>query len=520
MPMKRLRTKIIAVLLLAVLLPVLPLSYLVYTLVNQSYRVGVNPQVSQALENGFYFSRELYNLQRRHLTFILEQAAPRLTEGQDFGQVMRILQQTGLDTAFWKPFFVGTFSAEGEVIWESGGEDSQAFTVPRQLFRELRPEQEKVVLSDRTRNIFQAVVARGKGNQRRFLLLAAHMNPRFLRQTNQLLQVHQVYQTLNLTRHSLPRSFLFAFVALTLLFLSFIIAAGIWISARLTAPLSLLVEGTEEIGRGNLDYRIPETGREDETTRLIRHFNRMAEALQKNQQRLIYLEKMAMWQQIARKLAHEIKNPLTPIQLTLQQLVDQYDDSNPQYRQLLTECSQIINEEIGSLRRLVAEFSRFGRLPQLRLEANDLNQLVGEVAALYGERIHLELAEGLPRFPFDRDRLRRVLINLIENAQQADAENQPITIRTIRDGEFVQLEVSDRGRGIAPEHLERIFEPYFSTRKEGMGLGLAITRLIVEEHNGSIRVESRPGEGTTFFIRLPLVPRQGAPDLNLQSESK
>jgi nitrogen fixation/metabolism regulation signal transduction histidine kinase len=330
------------------------------------------------------------------------------------------------------------------------------------------------------------------------------MDPRFLEQADENLRVYQVYRTLDLNRHFLPRQFLYAFVALTLIFLSLMVLVGAWISARLTAPVSALLTGMEEIGRGNLDFRLPEPTGKDETARLIKHFNRMAAALQENQQRLIYLEKMAMWQQIARKLAHEIKNPLTPIQLTLQQLVDQYDDSNPQYRELLQECSQIINEEIGSLRRLVTEFSRFGRMPELKVQPGDLNQLIQEVSSLYGERIQLNLEDSLPALPFDRDRLRRVLINLIANAIQADPQGQPIRIQTRRQNGMVEITVSDKGKGIPPDHLQRIFEPYFSTRKEGMGLGLAITRMIVEEHHGEIRVESRPGEGTTFFIRLPI----------------
>ncbi len=502
--MKRIRTKIITVLLLTVLLPVIPLSYLVYTLLNQSYRVGVNPQVSQALEDGFFFSRELYNLRRRQLAFALELATPELLQQhRDSLRVLRTLYRAGLDTTFWQPLYLGYFSGDGSPQWQVSFHSSGSFPVQTHLFQQFEGEQRSLVFSNRAHNLFQAVV-QIPGSPAHFLLLAARMDSDFLKKADENLRVYQVYRTLDLSRHFLPRQFLAAFVALTLVFLSLMVLAGAWISARLTAPVSALLTGMEEIGRGNLNFRLPEPTGKDETARLIRHFNRMAAALQENQQRLIYLEKMAMWQQIARKLAHEIKNPLTPIQLTLQQLVDQYDDSNPQYRELLQECSQIINEEIGSLRRLVTEFSRFGRMPALQMQPGDLNQLIQEVSSLYGERIQLELADSLPALLFDRDRLRRVLINLIENAIQADPQNQPIRIRTRRYNGMVEFSVSDKGKGIPPEQLQRIFEPYFSTRKEGMGLGLAITRMIVEEHRGEIQVESRPGGGTTFFIRLPV----------------
>lgn len=502
--MKRMRTKIIIILLFAVLLPAIPLSFLVYDLVNQSYRVGVNPQVAQALENGLIFSKQLYNLQRKLLSDDLERFSEAIASSPDGGKAAAGRFRT--DSTFWKLLSLGLTDNQGNWRWRHSFIGEEPPPLDRRILKQFQsPGQRRLIASDRAKNLFVAVQKILQGDRPvGYLVLQARLKEEFLNRADHTLKVHQIYQTLDLNRHSLPHSFLYAFIAFTLILLSLVVGVGIWISARITAPLTLLVKGTAEIGRGNLDFRLPDSRRNDEFGQLITHFNRMAGELKANQQRLIYLEKMAAWQQMARKLAHEIKNPLTPIQLTLQQLVDQYDDSNPEYRRLLHECSGIINEEIGSLRRLVSEFSEFGRMPELDVQSGNLNRLIGEVSKLYGERIRLSLDERIPDFPFDHDRMRRVLINLIENALQADPQHRPVEIRTEMQEATVRLTVSDRGTGIAPEQLSRIFEPYFSTKKEGMGLGLAITRLIVEEHGGSITVESRVGQGSTFIINLPL----------------
>ena len=336
-----------------------------------------------------------------------------------------------------------------------------------------------------------------------FLVLRARLNDVYLAQSDHLLQVHQIFQTLHVARSSLLKSFLYTFIAIALVLLSVVVIFGMWISARITSPISLLVKGTAEVGKGNFDYQLPQLKRRDEIGKLIEHFNQMARQLKINQERMIYLEKMAAWQQMARKIAHEIKNPLTPIQLTIQQLLDKYPDKQDDYGQLLSECAGIINEEIGSLRNLVTEFSEFGKLPELKMEVGNLNELIREIGPLYGDRLKLNLASDLPDFTFDRDRIRRVLINLIENAIQADPQDHPVQVSTSLSGNRLTLIVEDQGAGISPTELGRIFEPYFSTKSGGTGLGLAITRLIVEEHNGKISVNSTPGEGTQFMIEFP-----------------
>ena len=245
----------------------------------------------------------------------------------------------------------------------------------------------------------------------------------------------------------------------------------------------------------------------DEVGDLVHSFNTMITTLKEKQDQVVSLEKMAAWREIARILAHEIKNPLTPIQLTVQHMKDKYEGDDPEYGKLLEECSEIVTDEIESLRTLVREFSEFARMPKLSLSPGDLNELVEEVRKLYpNNNISLELERTLPELHFDHEKMRRVIINLIENGLDSINEKGvgDIQIRTSLEDKMAVIHYSDTGNGIPNEIREKIFEPYFSTKKSGMGLGLAIVKRIIEEHGGSISIESIEGKGTTFKIELPV----------------
>jgi nitrogen fixation/metabolism regulation signal transduction histidine kinase len=227
------------------------------------------------------------------------------------------------------------------------------------------------------------------------------------------------------------------------------------------------------------------------------------------------LERVAAWRDLARGLAHEIKNPLTPIQLAVQQLGDRYPRAPPgsapsagrdEYRALLDECVEIVNEEVAALRRLVKEFSEFARLPEPRPEPGDLGALAEEVVRLYGEERAARAGGGEVPATFDPGDLKRALINLVDNglaACRAAGRPERVEIAAEPYGAGARIRVTDGGAGIAPENLARIFEPNFSTKTEGMGLGLALVEGIVRGHGGTVAVDSRPGEGAMFTIELP-----------------
>jgi two-component system nitrogen regulation sensor histidine kinase NtrY len=235
----------------------------------------------------------------------------------------------------------------------------------------------------------------------------------------------------------------------------------------------------------------------------------MVAALRENRTELARAERERAWQEMARQVAHEIKNPLTPMQLSAQFLRRAYDEGAADLDEVLRECTDAIVEQVEGLRRIANEFSAYARLPVVRREPTNLNAPLEEALTLFepampdGIEVIRELAGDMPSALLDSEQIRRVAINLIRNAVDAMGEEGTLTVRSGWNEEGVWLQVSDTGEGIAPEVQERLFEPYFSTKTDGTGLGLAITRSIVDAYGGTLTVDSRPEEGTSMTAQFP-----------------
>lgn len=225
---------------------------------------------------------------------------------------------------------------------------------------------------------------------------------------------------------------------------------------------------------------------------------------------LMKAQRMAAWREVARRIAHEIKNPLTPIQLSAQRLRKRYLERLRGDGEVFDECTQTIVKQVEELKAMVNEFSNFARMPASNPTPNHLNEIVQETLILFREAhrdVQFEFVPSdLPVFNLDRDQMKRVLMNLIKNSLAAIDTGGEIRIQTSYDPhlQIVRLEVSDNGCGIRDEDKSRLFEPYFSTRKSGTGLGLTIVNAIVSDHNGYIRVRDNRPKGTTFVIELPV----------------
>lgn len=224
---------------------------------------------------------------------------------------------------------------------------------------------------------------------------------------------------------------------------------------------------------------------------------------------LIKAQKLAAWTEAARRIAHEIKNPLTPIRLAAERLRVKHREGDPELGALLEESVAIIVREVGKMQNLVDEFSRYARMPGPQLAATAVAGLVSEVAALYrdvkpGVAIHQALAPGIGEIWVDAEQLRRVLINLLDNALEATEPPGAVEIRGERRGERLVIEVADSGSGIPEADREKLFLPFFSRKKRGTGMGLAIVQRIVSDHNGSIRVSANSPHGAIFTLELPV----------------
>jgi two-component system, NtrC family, nitrogen regulation sensor histidine kinase NtrY len=288
-----------------------------------------------------------------------------------------------------------------------------------------------------------------------------------------------------------------------------------WGAARVTRPVQKLVVAAHEVSQGNWNARVDAHGR-DEIGQLSKSFNQMTTQLVEQRERLVQVERVAAWRELARRLAHELKNPLFPLQTTVENLQRAREQNSPQFDEVFRESTGIMLGEIDNLKAIVSRFSDFAKMPQPELAAVNLNEIVRTVVKLFEAQFgavgrppitpELHLEENLPIIQADATLLHRAIENLILNAMDAMPAGGVLMLRTQKIEGGVSLEVSDTGTGLTPEESERIFTPYYTSKQHGSGLGLAIVQAIVADHGGRISVESESGVGTSFHIELPATP--------------
>ena len=285
-----------------------------------------------------------------------------------------------------------------------------------------------------------------------------------------------------------------------------------WSAARVTRPVEQLALAAQSVAAGNWDTRVDVPGN-DEVAQLADSFNLMTTELLTQKERLVQTERVAAWRELARRLAHELKNPLFPLQLTVENLVRARLRSPEQFDEVFRESSRTLLAEISNLKAIIGRFSEFSKMPPPQLQKVSVNELVRGVAQLFQAQLQapgrapitckLELDERIPMIPADSELLHRAISNLVLNAMDAMPKGGTLTLRTkTADGKII-VEVADTGSGLTREECERIFTPYYTSKQHGTGLGLAIVQSVVSDHGGRISVKSEPGEGTTFVIELP-----------------
>jgi nitrogen fixation/metabolism regulation signal transduction histidine kinase len=288
--------------------------------------------------------------------------------------------------------------------------------------------------------------------------------------------------------------------------------AGIWASSFLTRRITALVATARKVSDGQLDARVALRGH-DELAELGGAFNTMLDDLGQARTQLVYHQRMSVWQDVARRLAHEIKNPLTPIRLAVQQCVSSYKGDDPRFSQLLVDTGEIVEEEIESLRRLVDTFRTLGALPKVAKAPIALDELIEELKLdpEVAARVTLQPPDHPVTVRADKLLLKRVLANLVENAIHAGEEagtTGGVAIGWTADPErdIVTITVDDHGNGVADANRESIFEPYVTTKTTGTGLGLAIARKLAIEHGGDLVLAAAraPTGGARFIVSLPL----------------
>lgn len=274
----------------------------------------------------------------------------------------------------------------------------------------------------------------------------------------------------------------------------------IFILYKITKPLKDLQTATAKIRDGDFSVHLPPSGIK-EMRLLQQSFNDMSHELENTQQKLLSAEKEMIWKELSRMLAHEIKNPLTPIQLSIQRLEEKFDSDEGKFKQIFPEALRIINQEVNNLRELVQSFSNFAKITIPDMTVFDPALVIERIVEpyLHNYQIVLDLTRDR-RIQFDETHFYQIITNMLQNAVDASKPTDEIRITVKESNNYIVIEIKDRGTGIDSQDLPHIFDPYFSRKKRGTGLGLAVVKRLCEGNSAYLRVKSKKNEGTTFEI--------------------
>jgi len=495
---RRLDVKIVFTLLVTTLVPMAISIYLVGEAVDTSLGVGVNSAIAGHMERGLEIHRQYIEAvkgqQRMRLEQLADSAALRAAvDTRDDAQVVAALEKVlAADPSLRELKLVGPGSYEvtATALAPPGAKAERLVT--RSAPIAIEPYTSIDAVFGVEASLLESYTAAGKDTATYEALVRAP--PQYLN-----------------------RRVIYVYLAILGVIVAGSVTLGVFWTRAHARRIHRLSAATAQVARGDLSVRV-DPGSGDEVGELVESFNGMVAELGASRTRIEYLQKISAWQEMARRLAHEIKNPLTPIHLAAQQLREKYEGDDPAFRRLLDQSTEIIEEEVATLRRLTSDFSAFARLPEVRPQLVDLREFLEEC-----EQSLMHLGEQgvavvweIPSDPIpvliDRMMMKRVLDNLTRNAAEALAgagvPDPRIRITAARTGgrkrNEVELRVADNGPGIQPEHHPSIFDPYFTTKSEGTGLGLAICKKIVLEHGGRIWVDEDAAHGAVFVVVIPI----------------
>jgi two-component system nitrogen regulation sensor histidine kinase NtrY len=296
-----------------------------------------------------------------------------------------------------------------------------------------------------------------------------------------------------------------------------------WVSRRITKPVEVLSNAAREVAGGRWDTQIEVTSN-DEVGQLAGAFNDMTRTLASQKEKLVQTERVAAWRELARRLAHELRNPLFPLQITVENLQRARQLGPEQFQEVFGEATATLKAELANLNSIVGRFSDFSKMPTPEFSRVNINEALRDAVRLFEAQFNAVgkpsitteffLDESLPEIDADADLLHRAFQNLVLNAMDAMPGGGALTLRTSDRTETIHIEVADTGKGLTPEECSRLFTPYYTTKQQGTGLGLAIVQSVISDHHGTISVTSEEGRGSSFHIDLPKhqanVPAQAA----------
>jgi len=502
MQLTRFERKIIAAIAAVAFVPLVGALLLGQGALREAYGVGVNERVQEQLDNAL----ELYRTHFIALRRDAQRTADAIALSHRLRTVLTAGEAAGLEAELERD--LGRYSNVAKVVVRR--EDGEPLATVQRADRLDETRMRSLVL--------QREIRGPEGGDFHVEVTVATPSGPFL-DYQRAGEIAEVYGRLEAGAGYVSTFYLVVYIAFLLSVIVAAMAVGVVLSRRVTRRVADLAQATERVGAGDLSVSVP-TDTRDEVGELTRAFNEMVRDLRESRERIDYLQRIGAWQEFARRLAHEIKNPLTPIRLAVQEIHQAYDGGEPSYQHKLDDAKAIVEEEVATLRRLVGEFSAFAKLPEAELAPADLSDFLADFErsrALQTETLDpgtvvgFEIpTEGLP-VRIDAMMLKRGVDNLVENALDAvrGSPNPRVLVSARRRGGRAILEVRDSGSGINHKNRGRVFDPYFTTKAEGTGLGLAIVKKVVLEHNGEIACEEAPEGGAAFRIELPLHSRGG-----------
>ena len=348
-----------------------------------------------------------------------------------------------------------------------------------------------------------------------YLYVSRNVQPRLLQYLDDTEQAVNFYYSVKNNRTGIRITFAIIYVVIVSMFLFLTVVLAITFAGRLTKPIINLISASKKISSGKLDSKVPEIESDDEIKTLNKSFNDMIDRLKKQQDKLLVAERYSAWETVARKLAHEIKNPLTPIQLSIDRLKEKYSDKVKDKNGEFSSYLETINKQIVDIKKLVNEFSDFARMPSPILKQINVSDVIERAINFYkmsDKNLKFNFDNKLKNKNFisgDSDQLYRVFVNLIKNSIEAIDEKKQknsniqgkINVEIDKNNEYIEIKMLDNGIGF--NDTKNIVRPYFTTKKDGTGLGLPIVTKIINEHNGDINFIKK-SDGAEILISLPI----------------
>jgi nitrogen fixation/metabolism regulation signal transduction histidine kinase len=506
------------VILLTALLPLASAMMLAYSLLNSVSSVWLRPEVEQELQRGI----ELYKDYVRVVKDDMKHQADAMSGDTALREAARNQDEAACASALGV-----LFPRYGQLV---------SLEVDDSTGRRLAMRDRGRPLDEASERKLEVIRPLSSDVASANLVATFAFDRRYEQELESAGATHDAYAQLEKDRARMYAGYFEAFAVLLGITVVATVVLGFLLAQGITRRINRLANAINRVAEGDLGVRVPVTG-SDELTELARVFNRMLGEMQQSRARIEYLQRIGAWQEMAQRLAHEIKNPLTPIQLAVQECHRKYSGDNTKFRALLDTTLEIVEEEVGTLRRLVGNFSSFARLPHAELREASLRDFLRECSEQLGHLgneptegaddmviandvdVRWEVPDDPMQVAIDRQMLRRVLVNLVRNAVEAirgaraeDAlkpgvlpKRGRVIVHARRESQGAAIVVEDDGPGVAEGASERIFDPYFTSKRQGTGLGLAIVKKIVVEHNGSIVAgRSERLGGAEFAVLLPL----------------